>query len=65
MPPLVDNVLRTMRNRVRSHEARACVVCGDRVEAGDAELKVRGMRVHRGCATYRTRRRGSVDAGRR
>ena len=65
MPPLVDSVLRTMRRRVGSYDTRACIECGGHISADDGEIKVRGMRVHRRCATYRTRRRGSVDATQR
>ena len=62
MPPLVNRVLQTMRGRPRSHDARACLECGERIGAGDEEIRVRGMRVHRRCATYRMRRRGSGDS---
>jgi hypothetical protein len=56
MPPLIESVLTTMRLRSRTRGGRHCAVCGESVESDDDRIRLRGMFVHRRCATYRTRR---------
>jgi hypothetical protein len=55
-----------MRLRSRTRGGRHCAVCGESVEDDDDRIRLRGMFVHRRCATYRTRRdaRGASGARR-
>ena len=56
MPMVVDQV-RSLVQQVAPGGPR-CLVCGRVVRAGEPEVRLRGNgHVHRGCATYKMRRR--------
>jgi hypothetical protein len=50
----LDPVLRALRLR-RPVSGERCVVCQRRLTPADAQLAVRGLRVHTRCAGYRMR----------
>ncbi len=43
------------RFRPRSHDIEVCAVCGVAITDDERLLRVRGLSVHRECATYRGR----------
>lgn len=54
---IVLDQVRSLAGHVLPHGPR-CLVCGRVVRAGEPEVRLRGDgHVHRGCATYRMRRR--------
>jgi hypothetical protein len=54
-----------MSQRPARHALRTCPVCQTGVTEEEHYIAVRGMRIHGGCASYRTRQLGSsARAGR-
>jgi hypothetical protein len=60
---LVTSLL-PMSRRPARHTMRTCPICNTGVAEEDRYVAVRGMRIHGGCASYRTRQIGSSRASR-
>ena len=59
---LVTSLLPMSRQPAR-HSLRTCPVCHTGVTEDDRYYSVRGMRIHGGCAGYRSRQLGSSARG--